>query len=35
MIDERKSSLNLLNDSIILQGISDITVVDKNKSIRN
>ena len=30
MIDDKKSSFNLLNDSMILQGISDIKVVDKN-----
>ena len=35
MIDDRKSSFNLLNDSIILQGISDIQVLDKNQTIRN
>ncbi len=32
MIDDRKSSCNLLKDSIILQGISDITVIEKNST---
>jgi hypothetical protein len=35
MIDDRKSSFNLLNDSVILQGISDIKVIDKNYPVRN
>jgi hypothetical protein len=35
MVDERKSSFNLLNDSVILQGISDIKVIDKNYPVRN
>jgi len=32
MIDEKKSSFNLLNDSVIMQGISDIQIVDKNRN---
>jgi hypothetical protein len=32
MIDEKKSSFNLLNDSVVMQGISDIQIVDKNRN---
>ena len=35
MIDDRKSSFNLLNDSIVMQGISDIKIVDKNRNLKN
>lgn len=35
MIDDRKSSFNLLNDSIVMQGISDIKIVDKNRNSKN